>query len=156
MTQQAKAEALFRSEERLRLFVEAVKDCAIYTLDPEGRVTSWNQSAERIKGYAASEIIGNNFSRFFTEEDLQEGKPQQELQIAAEQGQFETEAWRVRKDGSRFWANVVLTAIKDDKGELIGFAKVTRDFTERMRGEEALRRANAELATEIIERVAAE
>jgi PAS domain S-box-containing protein len=144
------------SEQRFRLFVQAVKGYAIYTLDPEGRVTSWNEGAGRIKGYAASEIIGQHFSCFFTEEDRREGKPEQELQIATEEGRFETEGWRVRKDGSRFWASVVLTAIKDENGSVAGFAKVTRDFTERMRTQEVLQTANTKLAAEIQERQRAE
>src|SRR5579862_6953167 len=147
---------LAQSEEKFRLFVEAVEDYAIYTLDPEGRVTSWNQGAERITGYSASEIVGQHFSLFFTEEDKREQKPQHELQIAAEQTRFETEAWRVRKGGSQFWANVVLTAIKDDRGTLMGFVKVTRDFTERMRASEVLRQTNIALAAEVNERKAAE
>jgi PAS domain S-box-containing protein len=144
------------SEERFRLFVEAVRDYAIYTLDPEGRVTSWNHGAERIKGYTAQEIMGRDFSCFFTAQDRQQGKPEQELQTAAEEGRFEAEAWRVRKDGSQFWANVVLTAINDEGGSLIGFVKVTRDFTERMRAREELQRTNAELATEVRQREATE
>jgi PAS domain S-box-containing protein len=145
-----------RSEERFRLFVEAVKDYAIYTLDPDGRVTSWNQGAERIKGYSALEVIGQHFSLFFTEEDKRARKPEQELQVAADQGRFETEGWRVRKGGSQFWANVVLTAIKDGSGNLIGFVKVTRDFTERMRADEALRQTNSALSAEVRERKLAE
>ncbi|HSS98392.1 MAG TPA: PAS domain S-box protein, partial [Terriglobales bacterium] len=124
-----------REQDRFRLFVEAVQDYAIYALDPEGHVTSWNRGAQRIKGYAASEIIGQHFSVFFTEQDRLEGKPQQELQIAERDGQFQTEAWRIRKDGSQFWASVVLTAIKDEKGKIAGFSKITRDFTERMRAQ---------------------
>lgn len=143
-------------KEHFRLFVEAVQDYAIFTLGREGRVTSWNRGAERIKGYTALEIIGRNFSCFFTEEDRREGRPQQELQSTAEQGRFEAEAWRVRKDGSRFWANVVMTAIKDEGGNLIGFVKVTRDFTERMRAQEDLKRANNVLAAQVKQREAAE
>ncbi|MBA3915269.1 MAG: PAS domain S-box protein [Acidobacteriales bacterium] len=103
----------FLSEERFRLFIEAVQDYAIYTLDPEGKVTSWNQGAERIKGYTSAEILGQSFSIFFSENDRREHKPQQELQTAAREGRFEIEAWRVRKGGAAFWASVVLTAIKD-------------------------------------------
>lgn len=156
MESEKKTDTSMHSEDRFRLFVEAVKDYAIYTLDPEGRVTSWNRGAERIKGYAASEMIGQHFSVFFTEEDRREHKPEQELQIAAEQGYFEAEAWRVRKGGSQFWANVVLTAIKDAGEHLVGFVKVTRDVTERMRAEESLRRANAELVAEVKVRKSAE
>lgn len=156
MTSQKTPNNLMQSEQRFRHFVEAVKDYAIYTLDPEGCVTSWNQGAERIKGYAASQVIGQNFSLFFTEEDRREGKPEHELRVAAEQGRFETEAWRVRKGGSQFWANVVLTAIKDESGLLIGFVKVTRDSTERMRVDEALRQTSTALAAEVEERKATE
>jgi PAS domain S-box-containing protein len=156
VTSNTPANSLQLSEEHFRLFLEAVRDYAIYTLNPEGRVTSWNRGAERIKRYSAHEIIGRHFSCFFTEEDRQLGKPQQELQIAAEEGRFEAEAWRVRQDGSQFWANVVLTAIKDEQGNLIGFVKVTRDFTERMRAREELQRTNAELAMQVRQRQAAE
>jgi PAS domain S-box-containing protein len=145
-----------REQERFRLFVDAVEDYAIYVLDPEGHVASWNRGAQRIKGYAASEIIGQHFSAFFTEQDRIDGKPLQELQIAERDGQFRNEGWRVRKDGSQFWANVVLTAIKDEKGKLSGFSKITRDFTERMQAQERLRRANTDLAVEVKERMSAQ
>ncbi len=128
------------SEERFRLFVDAVQDYAMFMLDPEGYVVSWNVGAQRIKGYQSAEIIGKHFSCFYSPEDLQNGKPQTELRLAAKNGRFEDEGWRLRKDGSRFWASVVLTAVHDDAGKLIGFGKVTRDFTERMRAEETLRR----------------
>src|SRR5947208_9202500 len=131
-------EALRESEERLRLLVEGVKDCAIFMLDPEGRVASWNPGAERIKGYSAAEIIGQDFSRFYTPEDVKRGKPGEELKIAAAAGRFEDEGWRVRKDGSRFWANVIVAPLRDGSGRLRGFAKVTRDFTERKRAQEAV------------------
>jgi PAS domain S-box-containing protein len=136
--------ALRRSEQRFQLFVEAVRDYAIFMLDPEGHVASWNRGAERIKGYKASEIIGSHFSRFYPEEDLRAGKPQWELKVAAKEGRFEDEGWRVRKDGSRFWANVIITAVHDETGKLIGFGKVTRDFTERMQVQKALQREIAE------------
>lgn len=132
--------ALRRSEQRFQLLVEAVRDYAIFMLDPEGNVASWNRGAERIKGYKASEIIGSHFSRFYPEEDLLWGKPLWELKIAAQEGRFEDEGWRVRKDGSRFWANVIITAVHDETGKLIGFAKVTRDFTERMQTQLALQK----------------
>lgn len=148
--------ALHQEAERFRLFVETVKDYAIFTLDSEGRVTSWNLGAERLKGYAASEIIGKKFSCFFPEDQVQMGEPQRELDAAAQEGRLEDEGWRVRRDGSRFWANVTLTAIRDDKNKLIGFAKITRDFTERMQAQQALQRANAELAAEVAERKSAE
>jgi len=148
--------ALHESERRFRLFVEAVQDYAVFMLDPEGRVTTWNTGAERIKGYKASEIIGRHFSTFYPEEDLRSGKPQWELEVAARDGRFEDQGWRIRKDGSRFWANVIITALRGDGGKLIGFGKVTRDFTERMQAEEALRKANAELEGQIGERIEAE
>jgi len=138
----ADAEKLHQSEERLRLLVASMTDCALFMLDPEGRVTSWNTGAERIKGYRPEEIIGQHLSRFYPEEDVRRGKPAAELVHARQSGRFEDEGWRVRKDGSRFWANVVISAVRDDAGRLQGFAKVTRDITERKRAEEALRDAN--------------
>ena len=136
--------ALRRSEQRFQLLVEAVRDYAIFMLDPEGHVATWNRGAERIKGYKASDIIGSHFSRFYPEEDLRAGKPQWELKVAAKEGRFEDEGWRVRKDGSRFWANVIITAVHDETGKLIGFGKVTRDSTERMQAQRALQREIAE------------
>jgi PAS domain S-box-containing protein len=131
-------EALRQGEERLRLMIDSVEDYAIFMLDPTGRVTSWNPGAERLKGYKPREIIGQSFARFYPEEDLRAGKPARELEIAAAEGRFEEEGWRVRKDGSRFWANVVLSAVRDVRGTLLGFAKVTRDLTERRRAEQAV------------------
>jgi formate hydrogenlyase transcriptional activator len=119
--------------------VAAVKDYAIFMLDLHGRVSTWNIGAERIKGYKSDEILGEHFSRFYTQEDIDLGKPDSELKVAASEGRLEDEGWRVRKDGSRFWANVVITAIRGKNGELLGFSKVTRDFTERKKAEEALR-----------------
>jgi len=113
-------------------------------LDPEGHVSSWNTGAERIKGYKSAEIVGKHFSCFYPEEDLRNGKPQWELEVAAKEGRFEDEGWRVRQDGSRFWANVIITAIRDDAGKLLGFGKVTRDFTERMQTQKALEKEVAE------------
>jgi PAS domain S-box-containing protein len=136
--------ALHRTEERFRLLVDAVQDYAIFMLDVHGHVSSWNTGAQRIKGYAVSEIIGKHFSVFYPEEDLQAGKPQRELEVAAKEGRFEDEGWRLRKDGSRFWANVIISAIRDDSGELIGFGKVTRDFTEKLNANEILRKEVAE------------
>ncbi|MFY9559315.1 MAG: PAS domain S-box protein [Terriglobales bacterium] len=130
---------LRQSEERFRLLVEAVQDYAIFMLDPDGHIVSWNAGAQRIKGYHGAEIIGRHFSCFYPPEDLQSGKPELELQAATKDGRFEEEGWRVRKDGSRFWASVVITAVRDHAGTLIGFGKVTRDFTERMYAQEALR-----------------
>jgi len=127
----AAAESLRQSEEQFRLLVQSVTDYAIYRLDPEGHVASWNSGAERIKGYTPADIIGSHFSRFYSEEDRLAGEPERALSIAREQGRFAAEGWRVRKDGSRFRASVVLDPIRDDKGELLGFAKVTRDVTER-------------------------
>jgi PAS domain S-box-containing protein len=136
---------LRRSEERFRLMVSVVKDYAILMLDPQGRVISWNAGAERIKGYRAEEILGQHFSRFYPAEDVEGGKPDYELKVASEEGRFEDEGWRVRKDGSRLWANVVITALRDENGELHGFGKVTRDMTERKRNEEQMRIQNVQL-----------
>ncbi|MFD7658340.1 PAS domain S-box protein [Actinosynnema sp. NPDC059797] len=124
--------------EAYRLLVESVVDYAIFMLDPLGRVVSWNQGAERIKGYLTEEIVGKHFSVFYPAEDLATRKPWHELEVAGEVGRFEDEGWRLRKDGSRFWANVVITALFDGEGRLRGFAKVTRDLTERRRAEQAL------------------
>ena len=129
-------EQLRRSEELFRLLVASVKDYAIFMLDKNGCVATWNAGAERIKQYASAEIIGRHFSTFYPEEDVRARKPERELEIATRDGSVEDEGWRVRKDGTRFWANVVITAIHDHKGVLIGFAKVTRDVTERKKAEE--------------------
>ncbi|HEV2750200.1 MAG TPA: PAS domain S-box protein [Gemmatimonadales bacterium] len=146
MTEQRRgAVALHDSEERYRLLVDSVKDYAILTLDRSGRVTSWNAGAERIKGYAPEEILGQHFSAFYPKEDVERGKPQVELETAEREGRVEDEGWRVRKDGSMFWADVVITAMRDPHGTLIGFSKVTRDLTDRRRVEERLSLANAEL-----------
>jgi PAS domain S-box-containing protein len=132
-------EALRQSEEKFRLLVQGVKDYAILMLDPQGRVTTWNEGAERIKGYRPEEIIGEHFSRFYTPEAVAAGHPSWELRIATEQGRFEEEGWRVRKDGSRFWASVVITALRNEIGQLRGFGKVTRDITDRKQAESKLR-----------------
>jgi len=137
--------ALRHSEERFRLMVEAVRDYAIFMLDTEGRVTTWNVGAERIKGYRASEIIGRHFSCFYPEEDIRSNKPELGLEAAAREGRFETEGWRLRKDGSKFWAVVVITAIRDTAGNLLGFGKVTRDFTDRMLADKALHDSRSRL-----------
>jgi PAS domain S-box-containing protein len=142
----AAQEALRASERQLRLLVEGVTDYAIYMIDPNGIVTNWNLGAQRIKGYRPSEIIGQHFSRFYTEEDRAAGLPLRSLYAATEQGRFDSEGWRVRKDGSRFWASVVIDAIKDENGKFIGFAKITRDITERREAQEALQRAQEQLA----------
>jgi PAS domain S-box-containing protein len=131
-------EALRQSEERLRLVVSNAMDYSILMLDLDGRVVSWNEGAERIKGYRAEEIIGQNFSRFYLAEDVSLGKPAMELAQATGHGRSEDEGWRVRKDGSRFYANVVITALYDETGRLRGFGKITRDITERKRSEERL------------------
>jgi PAS domain S-box-containing protein len=124
---------------RYRLLVEAITDYAIYMLDPTGIITSWNPGAQRFKGYAADEIIGQHFSRFYTAEDRATELPARALHTARNEGKFESEGWRVRKDGTRFWAYVVIDPITAPDGELIGFAKITRDLTERKAAEETLR-----------------
>jgi PAS domain S-box-containing protein len=167
-------EALRESEERFRLLVQGVQEYAIFYLDPHGHVVSWNDGAEQLKGYRAEEILGKHFSTFYTPEDVTNEKPQQILEVATQRGQSEDEGWRVRKDGSRFWANVVVTALRNAKGSLQGFAKITRDMTARHGKEEALAKAkellqlrfeqrtavltrvNQELRTEIAERERAE
>jgi PAS domain S-box-containing protein len=140
-------EQLRRSEERARLIIDGVTDYAIFMLDPEGRVTTWNAGAERLKGYRAEEIIGESFERFYPADALAAGDATRELEGASRDGRYEDEGWRVRKDGTRFWANVVLTALRDVNGQLVGFAKVTRDLTERVQLEEQrVRAARAEEA----------
>jgi PAS domain S-box-containing protein len=124
--------------DQLRLLVASITDYAIFALDPDGRITSWNAGAERIKGYAADEVIGKHFSIFYPLADVRAGKPDEELRVAAAEGRLEDEGWRIRKDGSTFWANVVITALRDERGELVGFAKVTRDLTVRKRAEDRL------------------
>src|SRR3954470_1017329 len=143
-------EALRESEQRVRLLVENVRDYALFMLDPEGRVASWNVGAERINGYAAREIIGAHLARFYPPEDVLAGKPDLELRVATETGRFEEEGWRIRKDGTRFWANAILTAIRDANGELRGFAKVVRDLSERRKAdEERLRLVQAQEAVRL-------
>jgi PAS domain S-box-containing protein len=141
-------ELLRQSEERLRLLIESVRDYAIFMLDPDGKITTWNTGAEHIQGYRADEIIGRHFSIFYTPEDIAAGLPERELRIAREVGRYEEEGYRVRKDGERLWASVVLTAVHDHTGELRGFAKVTRDLTERRRIEEEAREAERRAAEE--------
>ena len=119
------------SERQFRLLVNGVTDYALFMLDPNGIVTSWNAGAERIKGYTAAEIIGQHFSRFYTVSERAAGVPTRALQTAMTQGRFEAESWRVRKDGSLFWANVVIDPIRGDNGQVLGFSKLTRDITER-------------------------
>jgi PAS domain S-box-containing protein len=141
----AAEEALRESEQRFRLLVQGVTDYAIYMLSPEGVVTNWNSGAERIKGYSYDEIVGSHFSRFYTDEDRAAGVPQRALSTASSAGRFESEGWRVRKDGSRFWAHVIIDAVHDDDGKLLGFAKITRDLTEKKKAAEALEAANVAL-----------
>src|SRR5471032_1541007 len=141
----AAEEALRESEDRFRLLVQSVTDYAIYMISPTGVITNWNTGAERIKGYKREEIVGSNFAVFYTEEDRAKDMPAQTLATAATEGRFEQESWRVRQDGTRFWAHVVVDAIRDEAGKLLGFAKVTRDITERKQAAEALERANAAL-----------
>ena len=147
ITERKQSEAALReSEERFRLMVQGVRDYAIFMLDPEGRISTWNQGAKRNKGYEAEEIIGKHFSTFYTQEDVERGYPEEVLRLAVQKGRFEDEGWRVRKDGSRFWASVVITAVRDEEGNLRGFSKVTRDITERKKAEEALQERADELA----------
>jgi PAS domain S-box-containing protein len=148
-------EVLRASEERFRLLVEGVQDYAIYMLDPEGRVTTWNTGVERIKGYTAPDILGEPYSRFFPPEEQARGTPARLLEQATREGHYVGEGWRVRKDASQFWASVVITALRDAHGELRGFAKVTRDITERRQAECALEQANEALEQRVAERTAA-
>jgi len=138
-------EALRQSEERFRLLVQGVTDYALYMLDPEGTVSSWNAGAERFKGYSADEIVGQHFSRFYPEEDRAAGVPARALQTARDEGRFEAEGWRVRKDGTRFWASVVIDPIRDPEGQLLGFTKITRDLTERKKTQEQLELAREQM-----------
>jgi PAS domain S-box-containing protein len=124
------------TEELFRMLIESVRDYAIFMLDPKGRIVTWNTGAERLKGYSLSDIIGRHFSVFYPPEDVNAGKCEMELEHAARDGRFEDEGWRVRKDGSAFWANVVISAVRNDSGQLVGFSKVTRDLTERKRAED--------------------
>lgn len=140
----ARFTASLTEDGRYRLLVEGVIDYAIYMLDLTGRVSSWNAGAERFKGYQVAEIIGQHFSRFYTEEDRHTGLPMRALLTAATEGRFEGEGWRVRKDGSRFWANVVIDAIRDEEGHVVAFAKITRDLTERRLVEDALKQSEAQ------------
>jgi PAS domain S-box-containing protein len=139
LTERMQAEAALRaSQEQFRLLVQGVTDYAIYLLSPEGKISSWNAGAQRIKGYAPEEIIGKHFSQFYTEEDRAAALPQKALEIAAREGRYEKEGWRIRKDGTKFWANVVIDTVRNPDGSLLGFAKITRDITERMTAQQAL------------------
>ena len=137
--------ALFESEQRFRLLIQGVRDYALYMLDTEGHVSNWNSGAESIKGYSADEIIGQHFSRFYTEEDRARGEPQFALETALREGKYEREAWRVRKDGTLFFASVVLDPIFDENGKHVGFAKITRDITERKKAQDELEEARTSL-----------
>lgn len=146
LTERRAAEnAIRQSEEQFRRLVQGVSDYAIYMLDPEGNVSSWNFGAERIKGYRPEEIIGRHFSTFYTPEDRAAGLPETALRVARAEGRFEREGWRVRKDGTRFWASIVVDVIKGDDGDVLGFAKITRDITEKMETQRALEQAREEL-----------
>ena len=152
LSKRAAGGSLRQSERRFRLLVQSVTDYGIFMLDPEGHVASWNEGAERIKGYRAEEILGKPFSIFYPPEDVAAGKPAYELSVASREGRYEDQGWRVRKDGSLFWANVVITALRNEAGEPIGFAKVTRDLMERREAElraieDAKRVAAAEMAS---------
>jgi PAS domain S-box-containing protein len=142
----ARSEAHQEVENLYRLLVESVTDYAIFVLDDTGVIRSWNPGAQRLKGYTEQEIVGKHFSIFYPAEDVAAGKPEWELEVATERGRIEDEGWRVRKDGTQFWANVVITALRDRGGKLIGFAKITRDLTERRRAEEQARQLAAETA----------
>src|SRR6266436_9795824 len=136
---------LFESERDFRLLVEGVADYALYMLDPTGVVTSWNTGAQRIKGYTPEEILGQHFSRFYTETDRSNGKPARALKIAQEQGRYEEDGWRVRKDGTFFWASVVIDPVHEE-GKFVGFAKITRDITERREAQLKLEQMQQQLA----------
>jgi len=143
--QRAAQQALLDAERTFRILVQGVTDYAIYMLDPDGRVTNWNAGAQRIKGYSPDDIIGEHFSRFYTPEDFEAGVPKRALETARSTGRYEAEGWRVRKDGTRFWASVVIDAIKDEDGKLIGFAKITRDMTEKREAQLRLEESREQL-----------
>jgi rsbT co-antagonist protein RsbR len=132
-------------KEMLQVLVDSIREYAIIMLDPKGLVATWSPAAERLKGYRAAEIVGKHFSVFYTREDMASGKTERELEVAGREGRFEDEGWRVRKDGSKFWANVVLTALRDSRGELRGFGKITRDLSERRVMEERMKKQTLEI-----------
>src|SRR5512138_1538042 len=148
----AAEESLRRSRENFNLIAQGVRDYALFMLDPKGVIISWNEGAQRIKGYSREEIVGKHFSVFYPEEAIRSKWPETELENAATTGRFEDEGWRIRKDRSRFWANVVITTLYHPDGSVRGFLKITRDLTERMRSEEGLRHAQAELEMRVSER----
>jgi PAS domain S-box-containing protein len=148
LTERARTDQAVRDSERsFRLLVEGVTDYAIYMLDLDGRVTSWNSGAQRIKQYTAAEILGRHFREFYVEEERRNGEPERNLEVVRRAGRYEAEAWRVRKDGSQFWANVVMDPIRNEQGQLLGYAKITRDITERRRAEQVIREAGVRIDT---------
>jgi PAS domain S-box-containing protein len=147
-------EGMALTEDDLRLLVGNLRDYAVLLLDTRGHVITWNKAAERIKGYRAEDIIGKHISVFYPREDVEAGKPDRELKIAAEEGRFEDEGWRLRQDGSRFWANVIVTALRDESGRLRGFGKITRDLSERKKVEDEVRRVRDEFEQSVKDRTA--
>jgi PAS domain S-box-containing protein len=141
----------YAGNEIFRLLVEGVKEYAIFLLDPKGFVVTWNQGAQEIKGYRSDEIVGQHFSRFYLPEAIESGWPTRELELAREEGRFADEGWRVKKDGSAFWASVTITAVRDTEGRLVGFSKVTRDLTDRRNAEESIQKLNGQLRQRVSE-----
>src|SRR5579871_5485723 len=152
--EQTNAQEALDSQRLFPLLLDSVTDYAIFALDARGCIATWNRGAERLKGYRADEILGKHFSSFYPPEDVADRKPDRELEIAQRDGRYEEEGWRLRKDGFRFWANVVITPIRDASGQLQGYAKVTRDVTERMQAKEALQSAYDRLEKQMVERTA--
>ena len=137
----------FGSSPQLRALIDSVEDYAIFLLDPQGIITTWSRGAQRLKGYASAEVVGKSFRTFYTPEDLASGLPDRLIAEASKSGRVESEGWRVRKDGSRFWADAIISALRGDDGELAGFVKVTRDLTERRRAEEELKASERRFRT---------